>query len=471
MTIGLKRMTGKLGNYFTTVRIITGELEIDFRYIHSLMKMSFQILLILPFVLSCVSRPHIADEYQELMKSDGQPTSGKTVLVFLVDGLPLSTLKEQLKLKKLPQIQKFFLSDKKQIFIARTTFPSLTFPGISSLLTERPVDQNGIYGNTVLYEDEKLEFESPLNFAALNKRLQGKNILSRLKAKGLKTASFSYSFQSDSAAHMEINDTNAALAIQQKNYAFVDKKTIHSLEFLLANTAEKEWPDFIFIHLIGVDFLSHDQGAKSIEVKKHLEFLDQELANSFKILTKAEASKKREIVALMTADHGFDQDVKKAVNLEEVLLKVDSGLTILNEGRYVGLYFPSVWSPERRTALMKDLVSHPAVDIVAHVQNDQVFVQSSTLSTKFSISNTMFDTKSEQLYYPFFLSNLSHYFKTAGHPDAIIIGKSGVAFQNDHLALHGGPTSEEVFVPLLMHNSSLRDTQKIPALWELLQFL
>lgn len=453
------------------------------------------------FFLACVSNRHVSDKYNDLIGHQIRATSKRTTLVFLVDGLPVSTLREGLSSGQLSQMKKYFLGSREQFYLARTTFPSLTFSGVGSLLTEKSPDQNGLFGNRILQQGEHIDFESPQNLKKLNQMIQGENIFSRLRAKGLKTVSFDYGFNADADAHMEEYDSEVALAILEKNYARVDAKLMGSLRVLLERTTPKLWPDFIFVHLIGLDLLSHDQGAKSSAVKKYLEFLDLEFAGVFHFLQKVESAKEREIVALLTSDHGFDDEIAHTFNLERIIQKRAPKMEMLNEGRYLSLYFPAYWSQSKKSELLRDLVSHPLIDLVAHKDGNQIHVQSHSQTaliaygprfcqeSTFSIS--VFPTENSflkvagtpfacpeqlnenlnRLFYPYFMSNLSYYFESPGHPDALVLAKPGVSFKRTGRGQHGGPTSQETFVPLLIHNGVLRNTQQIPPLWELLKFL
>lgn len=461
------------------------------------------ISLLVCLVAACASNGHVADEYHEHLARRGlHETSKQTVILFLVDGLPLSTFQDQLASGHLPQIRKYFIENARQFYVARTTFPALTFSGIGSLLTERPVDQSGIYGNKLFNKaGEYLDFESPAYNQKLNDQIRGQNIFSRLEHKGLKTVSIDYNFNADSSAHMDPHDPDAGLAILDKNYDKVDSKLIGSLEELLSKTEPKLWPDFIFIHLIGIDFVSHDQGPKSQAVLKYLAYLDHELKGVFKTLTKVETSKQRKILALMTADHGFDKKISKSLSLEQTLKNIDPQIKVLNEGRYLSLYFPSTWQSDRKSSFLHEFASQPLIDIVAYREHENVFIQSDSLEMKlsygpqqckgnafaFSVSQIRanlilaggeplvcpenLDGNLNQLYYPYFLRNLSYYFQSADHPDAVIIPKPGIAFKNENKGQHGGPTPQELFVPLLMRNCTLSDAQHIPALWELLEFM
>src|SRR5690606_6813617 len=123
---------------------------------------------------------------------------------------------------RLPNIKNYFLKNKVSFQLARTPFPSLTFPGIGSLLTERPVHQHGLYGNNILKQGRNLSFEDPQQYDELRKMIRGKTIFERLREKGLKSVAINYNFNKASDAQMELYDLEVALAVQEKNYSYVD---------------------------------------------------------------------------------------------------------------------------------------------------------------------------------------------------------------------------------------------------------
>src|SRR5438046_98240 len=89
------------------------------------------------FLSACATRDHVAEEYVGILKKNEFKQSNRTVVFFLIDGLSLQVLRpEMAKLRGLNQ----YFGD---IHTARTVFPSLTFPAISSLLTQSTVDKNG----------------------------------------------------------------------------------------------------------------------------------------------------------------------------------------------------------------------------------------------------------------------------------------------------------------------------------------
>ncbi len=461
---------------------------------------TFTIIFML-FLTSCASTDHVSRSYSEFLEDHDHRTSKRTVVFFLIDGFSLRLATRELNNGRLPQIKKYFVNGKKGFNVARTTFPSLTYPAITSLLTRSPIDQNEIFGNIILSDNKIYNFESPTNYSQLNKIIQGKNIFSYLQAQGLKAVSLDFAFHSDASAHMQKKDADAALAILGKDYSYLDTKLIRSLEILLSDTAYSQWPDFIFIHLVGLDFISHESGPDSLNAAKYLRHLDAELESVFTILNQAEKSKKRDVIAMMSSDHGFDQKVSRNVNISKAFEHIAPDVEVINEGRFAGLYFPSYWDPERRSSFLQSLVANQNIDIVAEKINNSISIKSHQLETQILYgSGTCHDSaytiaivpgpkqilraqspiwmcpdqlepQLNNLYYPYFLSHLSHYFQSPGHPDAVVISKSGVAFESVGAGQHGGPTTQEVFVPLFLHNLTLAPSAPTPALWQLLNFL
>lgn len=448
-------------------------------------------LISLLWLAACASPNHVVDEYQEYSEKHVQKKSSRTVILFLVDGLPVTTITEEISTGSIPEIQHFFIGQKKSIYQARSSFPSLTFPAIGSLLSQSTVDKHGIYGNLVLDDEEIVNYEDPQNFSKANLRIQHENIFSRLESRGYKTVSLDYSFNANAGVGVQLADANAAAAILQKNYFYVDKSLLSSLEELLSKTKPEQWPDFIYVHLVGIDFTSHDQGPDSLSVRQYLQKLDHELKDIFSLLTDAEKNQNRQIITMLTADHGFDQTITHNFDLERALH--DARMRILNEGRLAGLYFPQDWSQDMRSTFLQEWANKSEIDIVAARSNDKVEIfRRKEVSTVQYVMNSLcpqqsfalivddrpqrcadhLDELSNQKFYPFFISNLSHYFQADGHPDAVLIAKPGISFHtNSGLGQHGGPTERELFVPLLMRGAELKDPSRIPSLSKLLEFM
>lgn len=130
--------------------------------------------------------------------------------------------------------------------------------------------------------------------------------------------------------HIYARDSRTALAILNKDFNYADEKLIDSLQRLVEDNRPSAWPDFIFLHLVGVDFTSHDEGPNSPDVENYLRKLDAKLGPVLRILEGAERRREREeIISLLTADHGFDTRVKDTWNIEKSLNRVDPKLQVL----------------------------------------------------------------------------------------------------------------------------------------------
>ena len=411
------------------------------------------ILSLILLLSACATRHEVAEDYQKLVLNNPAPTSGRTVVFFLVDGLQESTLEQELIRGTLPNIQKFFLEGKTTYHRARSTFPSLTFPAIASLLSEGPVGQHNVSSNKLLRNDRLTDFENYEHYPELNRMMAGHNVFARLSSKGLRTVSLDYAFHTGASVHTTTQDLNAGFSLLGHDYAYVDSKIIESLDLLLKGSPVNKWPDFIFVHLTGLDFISHEDGPESRSVSRYLRSLDGQLGAIFKTLGKAERGGQR-VVGMLSSDHGFDKKPDRILQLSEKVHKRDPRIEMIDEGRVMGLNFPRAWPAGQAGAFVEELLLLPEVDFIALSTGSDFQIRAREPPT-----------------YPFLRENLAHYFNSNTHPDAVVVAKPGVAFNRLYRGYHGGPTEREVLVPLLLHNAELPATGSIPTLWELLKFL
>ena len=449
------------------------------------------ILIFLSLSFSCASYRGVPQQYAKVVSPQEKSKTDKTVLFFLVDGLPIFTLKQELQAGKMPSVDSYFLGSKKQIYIARTEFPSVTFTGITGLLTEKPVSANGIFGNQILSGDQIVNLEQISNYTFLNDQIHDKNIFSRLKKKGSKTVSYSYSFYGDADVHTDLIDLPTGLSILNFDYEFADRKSLDSLQYLLTQTGPEAWPDFIFVHLVGVEFISHQRGPASEQVVNYLAKLDQELGPIFEILNWTEKTKQRKIMAFLSSDHGFDRTITTRIDLKDLLGPEGQNLKVVNESRYAGLYFPSSWSLLQRTDYLKKISAQPSIEFTVQSQKNEVIINNHVGRVTFTYSaapcaegNFAISVQKNlpvcpenlssdwnYLYHPYFIANLSHYFQAKNVPDALILPQPGTSFGKTNLGQHGGPSIGETQVPLLIHNGALTQQKSQPKLYELLRFL
>lgn len=404
---------------------------------------------VLIFLLgACSTSRDLSSHYQSAIDA---PTSGATTLVLLIDGLPVRTLKTLFSAGQLPHLQSFFLGDKKEFYQARPVLPSLTYPNLISLITEKSVDQHHIYGNKVFIGGQFFDFESPSTHRFLNKHIEGKSIFSRLKKKGLRTVAVGYNFWADTTSHTHPADIEAAVHILDKEYLSVDSKLIASLQLLLDETSPEKWPDFIFMHLIGLDFTSHDLGPDSPEAHLYLRKLDLMLGDLFLKLEKAEIQKRRKVVALLTSDHGFSLPVREIIDLKTELPS-NSRVAIQNEGRMASLIFPVGWNSDQKRSYFNRVATQNGIALKAARVGTEIIIEPAGA-------------------HPELRESLIQYFQNPDHPGMLIMAESGFGFTDDYKGFHGGPSTEEMTIPLLLRNGRLRDPSRLPYIHELLQFI
>jgi predicted AlkP superfamily pyrophosphatase or phosphodiesterase len=140
-------------------------------YIYSLLILS---------LLSCVSKNRVAKEYVENLKRDDQTyTEAKeTFVFFLFDGLSVQLTQKLISENQIPNIKSFFLPNVSQFFVGRATFPSLTHPNISSIITSSNIDKHPILGNKIKLGDDLVDFTLPKNQKKLNELIKNQSIFS-----------------------------------------------------------------------------------------------------------------------------------------------------------------------------------------------------------------------------------------------------------------------------------------------------
>jgi len=439
----------------------------------------------------------VAEDYRVLAERNGT-RSGRTVIVFLVDGLQLPLLKDELEAGRLPAIRAHFADFDGELHHAYSTFPSLTFPAIASLLTRRPVEKAGILGNQMLHGGRAYNFETVDDHGRLNELIRGTTVFDDLKARGLRSVSFDYAFHEGATLHTDPRDLNAGVSIVSQDYGYVDSKTLDSLSLLLQTYPPHQWPDFVFVHLLSLDFLSHDVGPQSLEVRGMMRALDRQLAGIFARLREVETAGLRRMQTILTSDHGFDVPPQKVLRLVEWIARLEPSIRVLEEGRYMRLDLPKAWDANRREAFVRELGGVSEVEVVALRQERSVEIWSPTRASTIHFSGLMdcgangfgvaitskgmprspwmcvdqLDSAMDVLHAPHFIANIAHYFRAPGAGDAVVLPKPGVAFNSKYRGQHGGISAREVVVPLLIRGGQRPGSgRRVPSLFEVLNAL
>lgn len=420
--------------------------------------------------------------------STKKPTikSDKTTVLFLIDGLGANSLSSALKQHPLSGIRHHFNLNVENFQLGRATFPTLTYPNITSLLTSLPMNQHPIIGNQIVLGKRTVDFELPLNYTLLNKSIEPFSIFQKLKEKNKTSASFSYLFGQNATFHEDFKITYS-LEYQLKEYGDLDQRLINSLYTFLKSRSANEWPRFIYVHLIGFDGHAHLYGPNASKTLSYLSKLDTSLEKVFRILEKNNTSE-HPVETILTADHGFLES-NNYIDIDRHINDLGEKVTTLNEHRYLAFYRKTKLTDDEFSDLLDPIIKSNGIDFVAQRQENSIIVKSSATSFEikygpqvcprysFSIkvgSSEKFlcpddldgDVINSDL--PYLMSDLSVFFNSPVRPDAIVLAKSGYGFTRNAKGNHGGLSKEEVLVPVLTRNISIGKTGQMVKLSEVL---
>lgn len=422
-------------------------------------------LLLLTFLLSsCANRYHLSQQYVDVV---GAHKSKSTAVVFLVDGLTYSIAQNQIRKNNLPYIKNYFLANQSVIQKAHSVFPTLTFPNISSLLHQQPVDVTEAIGNKLIFKNKLIDFESVSDRAAFTELMHGNNIFERLHQKNSVSVSIDYGLGADATISTGI-DLQSGYAASQIDYDYLDQKKLDTLKLLLTNLKSDQWPEFIFIHLIGVDFLSHLYGPNSTEALSYLQRMDTKLNVIFELLKAAE--KNHPVTALLTSDHGFDLQPTSYVNIESVIAKLESSIRVINEGRFVAGYYFKKFEPWQLQRDSQKILKNSSIQFVVSKVDSNLKIMTKKELTLVPLSTLELSTEIKNKFPPYFVQNAISYFRAQKHPDLLIIPNSTHVFQVGK-GFHGGPTEDETITPLMIRNLKTNAMPDTPAIWQLLEFV
>lgn len=411
-------------------------------------------------------------------------TSKTTVVLFLVDGLSSPSLQNAINSDSMPATRDFFLSDKAEFTQARATFPTLTYSNIASILTTKNIGDQPIISNHMIVQDRELDFEKAQFHNKLRELNDPINVFARLKAQGKRSASFAYVFGHNASDFMDAGITEG-LEYNKHQYEKLDGRLLRNLKAYLDSNRPENWPEFIFVHLVGVDGTAHLYGPNSKESKKYLARLDQLLKPVLQKLKSSEANG-RKIISLLTSDHGFIE-TEKYVPLDKFLKQEAPEITVTNESRFLGLHLPNPQYPIkpllekiRRVEGVEFTVLRDRNILSLKTYNNEIhFAYGPSTCANESYSLAMLENDSnwqnaslefecpgqfDQVVqpYPYLVSNLANFLQAPFHPDALVIAKPHVAFSSGTLGNHGGPTADELFVPLLLRNAQIQSKDPIP---------
>jgi hypothetical protein len=429
---------------------------------------------------SCTTRQAVPDNYRELLRETPQTKqqspqlesqSERKVLLIIVDGLAVSTLQKGFSQNKVPNLKDFFLKNKKAFSTALATFPTLTYPNLTSLLTGEPVSAHQIYGNTIRFEDQDLNFESPGSTGKLNSLIGPKLYFSKLTENKKKSVSLIHYLYAGATAAIG-SDIESGVAYSVHNYDYIDHKTLDALKDLLEETPPNQLPSLIAVHLIGLDAISHRKGPHSSETTDYLAELDQRLEPVFQLVNRIKKTDPN-FTTVLTADHGFHKTPK----ISNLALELKN-IQITNQYRYLTLSDSSLNGSLNETSL-RMILKKPEVSMVATKNGTHIKVIAKNFETEFqwvkancpgydyaigfpktaqvSCPDRIVSTIKGTLLSPYWVSLLTEYFRSPKAPQALVFAADGYSFA-EGLGQHGGLTSDEVNIPLLSNSELNSDS-------------
>lgn len=461
------------------------------RYLLNVVLTSLTVLALFS-VISCASTQEVTENFQNAQNQKALRTRKKTVVLFLIDGLGDNLFRKNFD--QLPNITSFFHVEDRQYATAHSIFPSLTFPNLISLMTRTPADRHSVVGNQMLLSSQRptetriLDFEKREDVVWLNTVKENALVFSQLKTEARTSVSFAQSLFMGASAE-QAGSIPMGLSYLNKNYISIDRKNIKSLWTLLEKTKPQQWPDFIFIHLIGADAIAHDLGPFDPSLPKYLKLLDSELAPIFSQLIRGQHNGVQ-VASILTADHGFI-NVESTFDLETLLQPIAPSATIVNEGRHASITFNGSEKPIEQLAFLSELSKKPEIELtMMRLENSvTLFTKKGTFQLKLNRSLTcphhQFSVEWKGTSYcpqklnelpelnsmpSFAPENLVSYLAAPQHPDAAIVAADGISFFDKYRGHHGGLSSDEVIVPLLLRGIVVRN-QRVPALYEILNVL
>ena len=456
----------------------------------------------------CQSTRDVSSAYRDATYAgDRYKTSDRTSVLFLVDGLSSEMLTTALRAGTVPQMANAFtLSSKARFPLGRAQFPSLTFPNITSVLTNSSVADHAITGNRVVLDGRITNFENVSNWPDLARTLQRRTVFAKLSEQSESSVSYAYAFSGGATAYLD-KSIEAGFGYLENDYASIDSSTLLSLKKLLVDTPSNRWPRFIFVHLIGVDAIAHKYGPTDERVQTYLEDLDANLGEIFAVLDHPEglAVSNHSVNYALTADHGF-----RATPLHSPLADVVANLSsrklrLIPDNRIAPLWFQEPATDDQKLSLVTSLVEVPhvglavvksetALDILrrspagvitrsrisfadgpcpdkeaaAHLEILSGVQKPSPQEAKIFTCLSQFD-RTAAADDDYQIPALVDYFANPESPDAVFIADENSDFADGYAGNHGGLTREEMLVPVLTKDVEL--PRGVSPTYKLLEFM
>lgn len=473
----------------------------------------FKAALVAALLAGCSSPRTVDHDYHDELKSKSILRASSTTIVFLIDGFSTALLSDALARGTAKNLETFFKESighppdaSASYLVGRASFPTLTFPNLTSILTGEIVATHGILGNHVRENDGTVtDFEDVRSWDALNHRVHTMTVFAQLSAFKEPAVNYSYPFSEARGTTVDQNENlSAALSYLSRDYAAVDHETLESLRILLTKTKAEQWPRFIFVHAIGVDALEHEFGPGHAKVKQYVQDLDRRLAPAFDAIRKVE-SEGHSVTTLLTADHGF-ASIEHEVPLQEEIRKIDTAIFAVSDNRTAPIYLPEDWPIEKRHETANRLRAIEHVGWVFEKEGSTVFIYgpsgplgrvdltpghceylnwqarfqwtatgvsvrpAGAVNSSYCMETFDRGTFLNRANISYIVPALVEYFAGQAPPAMILVADDTSEFSGKYRGNHGGLTTDEILVPILTRNAEFPAGQVVPTS-QLLRYL
>lgn len=225
----------------------------------------------------------------------------RAAVVYFVDGMDQSRLRDLLDAGELPNIQRRFVEGGVEA-TAIVSLPPITYPNTASLLTGLGPARHGIVGNSWFDPEQMIhrDYRDEETYQLSNSDLRGQTIFELLGDQ------FTVNVQCHTRRGAKISFDNRVtngIDYVMKDFISIDRRTGRTLEDV-ARAARRagRWPTLIWFYFPGVDEIGHHDGVTSERYAEALRNVDAQIGRTWSALEQAGLASQT-YFALVT-DHG-----------------------------------------------------------------------------------------------------------------------------------------------------------------------
>ena len=260
---------------------------------------------------------------------------GRHVILILVDGCRLDLFDEMVRAGELPAIKKYFVDCGSSAGCAVSAVPSITTAAVASIICGAYPGHVDVIGNR-WFDRARLrrnEVFSVSDFYTPNEYMKRRTLfeflLDEMTVSGCNRSSRGSTYNISMYYNL-IGMRNCMF----NNWAKVDEVFMEEFgDVVECANREGVFPRLTFIHLPGLDHVSHAHGSFSREAREHLKKIDGSIGELMEALARNGALDS--VCRIMVADHGHTLLKKENYLLLEKRLSEELGLPVLDSASRV----------------------------------------------------------------------------------------------------------------------------------------